>query len=122
MGSWYGCHEARLHPCLCFAMVLSPAKSQHTGQPLGLDVPLEEEHLVSAANYLTGMRKLGCSQWRGEDDSSAVPGWYVYLFPAEGQGKLWFSAALGLSQDIPAVCCSADDGCGARWRTASSFP
>lgn len=30
---------------------------------------------MSAANYLNGMRRLGGSQWRREDDSSAVPGW-----------------------------------------------
>lgn len=54
VGSWYGCHEARLHPCLCFAMVLSPAKSQHTGQPLGLEAPLEEEHLCQLLIILMG--------------------------------------------------------------------
>lgn len=54
VGSWYGCHEARLHPCLCFAMVLPPAKSQHAGQPLGLEVPLEEEHLCQLLIILMG--------------------------------------------------------------------
>lgn len=77
---------------------------------------------MSAANYLNGMRRLGCSLWHREDDSSAVPGWYMYLLSAEGQGQMWFSAALGLSQGIPDVCCTADDGCGSEMENSILIP
>ena len=41
-------------PCLCFAMVLSPAKSQHAGQPLDSEVALQEEHLCQLLIILMG--------------------------------------------------------------------
>lgn len=60
---------------------------------------------MSAANYVNEMRRLGGSQWRREDDSSAVRclGGSAYLFLTEGRGKMWFAAALGPSQDVPAA-------------------
>lgn len=44
----------------------------------------------------------------------------LYLFSEEGRDKMWFAAALGLSQDVPAVCCSADGGARSEVERAAS--
>lgn len=46
---------------------------------------------MSAANYLNGLRRLGGSQWRREDDSSAVPGWGHVPVPSRRMRRKVFS-------------------------------
>lgn len=65
---------------------------------------------MSATNYLNGMRRRAVVSGVGKTTAPLCLGGYVCLFSAEGRGQAWFSAALGRSQDVPAVRRSADHG------------